>query len=63
MPKLPDWLTWVIVGLVSAMAAANFVAGIFVEDYRTDETINALFAALVTTLILQRRGGRGGDGE
>jgi hypothetical protein len=65
MPKIPDWLTWVIVGLVSGMAAVNFAAGIWVKGYDTDQTINALFAALVTTLILQRRGGGpdGGDGK
>jgi hypothetical protein len=62
MTRLPDWLTWGIIGLVAAMAGTNFFAPFFLKGYQSNEVINGLFAAIVTTVILNRRGG-GGSGD
>jgi hypothetical protein len=62
MTRLPDWLTWAVIGLVAAMAGTNFFAPFFLKGYQSNEVVNGLFAAIVTTLIINRRGG-GGDGS
>jgi hypothetical protein len=63
MTRLPDWLTWSIVGLVAGMAGTNFFAPFFLKSYQPNEVVNGLFAAIVGTLIINRRGGGGGDGS
>jgi len=62
--KLPDWLTWLIILLVTGMAVTNFVAGLFVKGYQPNVEINGLFIGIVTALILNRRNGNGnGNGN
>jgi hypothetical protein len=63
MPKIPDWLSWIVIGLVSGMAATNFIANIFVKNYHTDPAIYATFTAVVSAVLFGRRGkdGDGGD--
>lgn len=61
MMRLPDWLIWTIVGLVTTMAAVNFAAPFFVTGYPPNVFINGLFAAIVSSLVIDRR--RGGNGK
>lgn len=39
--------TQIIVGLVSAVWAINFVAGLVMETYDADQAINGIFMAIV----------------
>jgi len=63
MPRLPDWLAWVIIMLVALMATVNFAAPFFMETYEPNEMITGLFATVVTTVFLSRRGNGNGNGN
>jgi len=41
----------VIIAVVTTVWAANFLAGLFVQDYKPSESINAIFMAIVGTLF------------
>lgn len=42
-PRMTD----VIIGLVSTIWAVNFFAGLILPNYEADQTINAIFMAIV----------------
>lgn len=47
----------VIIGVVTTVWASNFLAGVFLHDYKPSESINAIFMAIVGGLFAI--GGRG----
>jgi len=59
--------TTIIVGLVSAIWAVNFIAGIVIPTYKADQAINGIFMAIVggTLALGQRKPPKDGpkDGE
>jgi len=59
--KLPTWLVNFLIVIVALVWAATFVAGIFVKDYQAPESINLIFSAIITTLVLGRKRGNGDD--
>jgi hypothetical protein len=56
-------MSLVLIGLVSVVWAGTVIAGIFERDYRAPESVNALFAAVVTALVLDRRKKDDDDGK
>ena len=51
-----------IIGVVTAVWAANFTAGLVLHDYESDPTIHAVFMSIVGGLFaLGARQERGGD--
>jgi hypothetical protein len=46
----------VLIGVVTTVWAANFVAGMAVPDYEPDQAINAIFMAVVGGLFALGRG-------
>lgn len=57
--KLPRWLSLTMIILVALTWAATIVAGIAWRDYQPPESVNLIFSALMTTLILGRHKGDG----
>jgi Na+/H+ antiporter NhaC len=55
MLNLPRWMSLALIGLVSVVWSGTVIAGIFERDYQPPESINALFAAVVTALVLDRK--------
>lgn len=53
----------IVIGVVTFVWAANFLAGIVVQDYQPSESINAIFMGIVGTLfaIGSRNGGNKSD--
>jgi hypothetical protein len=52
----------VLIGVVTTVWAANFVAGLAVPSYEPDQAINAIFMAVVGGLFaLGRKGQEGGE--
>lgn len=52
----------VIIGVVTAVWAVNFLAGLVVEGYEPSESINGIFMAIVGGLFaLGARNSKGGD--
>lgn len=53
----------IVIGVVTAVWAANFVAGIAVKGYQPSESINGIFMAIVGGLFAlgSRGGGNGGS--
>lgn len=54
--------TWVV-GLVSIVWALNFLAGIAIPDYRSDQAINGIFMAIVGGALALGRKDRDDDPE
>jgi len=51
-----------IIIVVTMVWATNFASGLFLKDYEPDQTINAIFMAIVGGLFaLGGRGNNGGD--
>lgn len=61
MLNLPKILIYMLIVLVSLVWAATIIAGIFEEDYQPPSEIHALFAAMITALVITRRGGDDDD--
>lgn len=63
---LPERLANWIIGIITGVWVANFLAPFVFTNYETSETINAIFMAIVGGLFALKgrsRGGRGGDGD
>lgn len=61
---LPERLANWIIGVVTGVWVANFLAPFVFDTYKTSESINAIFMALVGTLfaLKGRDSGKGGGG-
>lgn len=51
----------IILAVVTSVWATNFMAGVFIADYRPSESINGIFMAIVGGLFAI--GARGGNGK
>jgi len=54
--------TWVV-GLVSAVWAVNFLAGLALPDYEADQAINGIFMAMVGGALALGRKSKDDDDE
>jgi hypothetical protein len=58
---ISDRTRTVIIGVVTAVWAINFSAGLVIVDYKPSESINGIFMAIVGGLFAL--GARGGNGS
>jgi succinate dehydrogenase hydrophobic anchor subunit len=59
--KLPRWLSLMLIALVASTWAMTIIAGIVWRDYQPPESVNLIFSAVMTTLILGRSSKGNGD--
>lgn len=60
---LPERLANTIIGVITGVWVANFLAPFVLDSYETSETINAIFMAIVGGLFaLKGRGSNGSKG-
>lgn len=57
---ISDRVRTVVLGVVTAVWAMNFFAGLVIEDYKPDQAINGIFMAIAGTLFAL--GNRNNDG-
>jgi hypothetical protein len=60
---LNDRIANVIIGVVTAIWAINFLARFVVADYEPSETINAIFMAIVGGVFALKGRNSGGNGN
>lgn len=60
---LSDRSVTAIVGVVTVIWAANVIAGIASHDYRTPESINAIFVTIVGGALTYKARSKNGGGD
>lgn len=53
MVRLPNWLMYVLVLVITGAWVVNFTTGLFVKGYAPPESINLVFSSMVGALLLQ----------
>ncbi len=59
--KLPNWLVYTLVCIITGVWVANFAVAVFNPNYKPPEEINLIFSTVVGALLLNIR--RKGDDE
>lgn len=61
-PVIGERTRTVVIGVVTAVWAANFLAGVVIPEYQPSESINGIFMAIVGGLFALGARGNGGNG-
>lgn len=50
--KLPNWLMYLLIIVITGAWLTSFLAGLFIKDYTPPDQINLLFSSLVGALLI-----------